>query len=70
MPKDRPTIKDDDRYEAMREEGFNHEIGGASRLKRRIIERALYLTLGLMVILALVSWLLVSRPVLNRFDYV
>ena len=27
--------------EAMREEGFNHEIGGASRLKRRIIERAL-----------------------------
>jgi uncharacterized protein (DUF2336 family) len=27
--------------EAMREEGFSHEIGGASRLKRRIIERAL-----------------------------
>ncbi|MBX9847077.1 MAG: DUF2336 domain-containing protein [Xanthobacteraceae bacterium] len=27
--------------EAMREEGFGHEIGGASRLKRRIIERAL-----------------------------
>jgi hypothetical protein len=25
----------------MREEGFSHEIGGASRLKRRIIERAL-----------------------------
>jgi uncharacterized protein (DUF2336 family) len=27
--------------EAMREDGFSHEIGGASRLKRRIIERAL-----------------------------
>jgi signal transduction histidine kinase len=53
--------------------GFRLLVGrdlGEQQRFARIIERALYLTLGLMVILALVSWLFVSRRVLKRIDSV